>query len=72
MNRMKTNQTIHKMQTYNYQLGISATSETDAEIKVKALAVLARKLKATELQALAKTVANDPVKTALAKKYLGL
>lgn len=58
---------IHK-----YNIQIEANTETEAEQKIKALATLASKLRANELTKLAQVVEKDPVKTALAKKYLGL
>lgn len=51
---------------------IEASSEQEAEKKVKALGVLASKLKTVEVEKLAHIVKNDPVKTAMAKAYLGL
>jgi hypothetical protein len=41
-------------------------------IKIKGLAALSVKLNTKEISALANIVENDPIKTALAKKYLGL
>lgn len=60
------------MNKYNFTLTIEARTETDAEAKVKALTTLAGKLSVAELERLAYVVAHDKVKTALAKKYLGL
>jgi len=60
------------MTTFSYDLSIAATSEKEATTKMKALVVLASKLSAAELDRLAFIVKNDPVKTALAKKYLGV
>lgn len=47
-------------------------SKGDAEKKVSAFMVLASKLTASEMEKLAHVVKNDPVKTALAKKALGV
>lgn len=60
------------MKKYNYDITIEAVNENDADIKMAALTTLAAKLKANELARLANVVKNDPVKTTLAKKYLGL
>jgi hypothetical protein len=60
------------MNKYSYELAISATDEAEAETKIKALSVLASKLSAKELDKLAYVVKNDPVKTAIAKKALGV
>lgn len=51
---------------------IEAQSETEADTKMKALVTLASKLTARELDKLAWVVKNDPGKTALAKKALGV
>ncbi|MBS1773427.1 MAG: hypothetical protein JST82_11265 [Bacteroidetes bacterium] len=58
--------------TYEYNMKIEAKTETEADEKMKALTILASKLNAKELAKLAQVVKHDPVKTALAKKYLGL
>jgi hypothetical protein len=55
-----------------YGLKIEAKTESEAEEKMKALVILAGKLTAKELSKLAHVVKNDPVKTALAKSYLGV
>jgi hypothetical protein len=60
------------MNTYQYDITIEAKTETDAETKMAALTALASKLSAQELSRLAHIVKHDPVKTALAKKYLGV
>lgn len=60
------------MKKYSYELEIAASNEQEAETKMKALIVLASKLSAKELEKLAHVVKNDPVKTALAKKALGV
>lgn len=58
------------MKKFAYELTIEASLEQEADSKMKALAVLATCLTAQELQRLADIVKHDPVKTALAKKYL--
>ncbi|MFA6923609.1 MAG: hypothetical protein WC223_05075 [Bacteroidales bacterium] len=60
------------MKKYNYKITIEASSEKEADIKMNALTVLASKLNERELEKLAWLVKNDPVKTAMAKKYLGV
>ena len=60
------------MKKYHYDLSIEAKSETEADAKMTALTVLASKLSAQELTKLAHIVKTDPVKTNLAKKYLGV
>ena len=60
------------MKKYSYELEIAASNEQEAETKMKAVTVLASKLSAKELEKLAHVVKNDPVKTALAKKALGV
>ncbi len=60
------------MEKFTYELDITASNEKEAETKMKALIVLATKLNAKELDKLAQVVKNDPVKTAIAKRALGL
>ncbi len=60
------------MNKYPFEISIEALSEQEAEAKLQAAAKLIQKLKTNELVRLAEFVRNDPVKTALAKKYLGL
>ena len=60
------------MTTFKYQMQIQATEEKEAESKMRSLSVLASKLSAAELAKLSDIVANDPVKTAMAKKALGI
>lgn len=60
------------MNKFNYSVGIPAATETEATEKVKALTVLATKLTGKELAKLAHTVQHDPVKTKMAKAYLGV
>lgn len=60
------------MNKYTYKITIEAQAETEADSKIKSLTVLAKKLKANELAKLAEVIEKDPVKTKLAKSYLGL
>lgn len=60
------------MTKHSYTIQIEAASEKDAETKMKALTVLASKLTAKELEKLADIIKNDPLKTAMAKKALGV
>ena len=60
------------MATFNYEINIEATNETEADTKMKAATILVKKLKANELAKLAHIVQNDPIKTAMAKKALGV
>lgn len=60
------------MQQYSYDITLATATEAEAETKMKALVVLAKSLTAQELSRLSHIVQNDPVKTALAKKYLGV
>lgn len=60
------------MATFNYEINIEATNEIEADTKMKAVTILVKKLKANELAKLAHIVQNDPIKTAMAKKALGV
>ncbi len=60
------------MKKYNYELEIAASNEKEADVKMEALTILAAKLTAKELEKLAYIVKNDPIKTAMAKKALGV
>jgi hypothetical protein len=60
------------MKKYPYNFNVPANTEAEAEQKLTALAILATHLTGIELQKLAQVVKNDPVKTGLAKSYLGL
>lgn len=60
------------MNKYNYTITITAKTEAEAAEKMRALTVLASKLTSKELAKLAYVVQNDPVKTAMAKAYLGV
>ncbi len=60
------------MKKFHYDISIEAAQETEADAKMTALTTLASKLSQTELTKLAHVIKHDPVKTALAKKYLGV
>jgi hypothetical protein len=60
------------MSKHTFEITIEAASATEAAEKLQAAAILMQKLKANEIKKMADVVKNDPVKTALAKKYLGL
>jgi hypothetical protein len=55
-----------------YKFTLEENSEQEADAKIEALSTLAKKLSVKELSKLAHVVKTDPVKTALAKKYLGV
>lgn len=69
---MEINNNYPKMPKYKYDMAIEATTNSEADIKMKALVTLASKLSSKELDKLAFVVKNDPAKTALAKSYLGV
>lgn len=60
------------MNTYQFTMSIEARSESVANLKMTSLTTLASKLSEKELSKLAHIIKHDPVKTALAKKYLGV
>ena len=60
------------MTKFNYTMTIEAPAKPEADTKMKALATLASRLSAKELDKLAWIVKNDPVKTAIAKQALGV
>lgn len=60
------------MKEYTYDFTIKAGTEAEADTKMKALQVLAGKLKANELAKLASVLQNDPLKVRIAKTALGL
>jgi hypothetical protein len=57
---------------YSFEVSIEAQTQGEAEVKLAAASVLMQKLKAREIAKLADVVKNDPMKTSLAKKALGL
>ncbi len=60
------------MKKYNYEIEIEATTEAEADTKMSAVGTLIKKLTAKELAKLAYIVQNDPIKTAMAKRALGV
>jgi hypothetical protein len=60
------------MNKYSFDISIEASSQDEALVKLKAASVLMQKLKPNEINRLAEVVKNDPLKTAIAKKALGL
>jgi hypothetical protein len=60
------------MNKYSFDISIEASSQDEALVKLKAASVLMQKLKSNEINRLAEVVKNDPLKTAIAKKALGL
>jgi len=57
---------------YTFEINIEAQTQGEAEVKLSAASTLMQKLKAREIAKLADVVKNDPGKTLLAKKALGL
>lgn len=60
------------MKKFHYDITIEAQSGSEADAKMTALTTLASKLSQAELTKLAHVIKHDPVKTSLAKKYLGV
>lgn len=60
------------MKKFSYDLTIEAATEAEADSKMSAIGNLLKKLTTKEFLKLADIVKNDPVKTALAKKALGV
>lgn len=60
------------MNTYNYEVQVEATSKEEAQRKMQAVCDLLKKLNEKELSKLAYIVMNDPIKTTLAKRALGV
>ena len=60
------------MKNYPYEINIEASTEAEADTKMNAAIILIKKLTAKELAKLANIVQNDPVKTAMAKRALGV
>lgn len=55
-----------------YDLSIEANNQKEADAKIAALVVLAAKLNEKQLSKVAEIIKSDPIKTALALKYLGV
>ncbi len=60
------------MVKFSFDITIEAPTQMEAIEKLKAATVLMQRLKVNELKKLAEVVKNDPIKTAFAKKALGL
>lgn len=60
------------MNKYSFEVSIEAHSQGEAEVKLLSASTLMQKLKVREIAKLADVVKNDPMKTSLAKKALGL
>ncbi len=60
------------MKKYQYTITIEAKTESEADARMQALTILASKLSEKELSKLAHVITHDPIKTAMAKKYLGV
>ena len=60
------------MEKYQYEISIEARNDKEADEKMGAISVLASKLTSLELKKLAYIIQHDPIKTAMAKKYLGV
>ena len=60
------------MNTFNYEIDIQATTKEEAQSKIKSVCDLLKKLNEKELSKLAYIVMNDPIKTAFAKRALGV
>lgn len=60
------------MKKYKDDITISAENEKEANAKKIALEKLSTHLSATEINALANVLANDPEKKEIAKQYLGI
>jgi hypothetical protein len=60
------------MTKFSFEVSIEAMTRGEAEVKLAAASTLMQKLRAREIAKLADVVKNDPVKTSLAKKALGL
>jgi hypothetical protein len=59
------------MKKFTSDFSVPANTQAEAETKLKALSILATFLSAKELEKIAHVVKNDPIKTSLAKTYLG-
>lgn len=57
---------------YEYEIQVEAATENEADQKIKSLGVIAKKLTTQELVKLADIIQNDPIRTQLAKKALGV
>lgn len=60
------------MEKFAFNITIEAKSQNEANDKMIAISILVSKLSEKELTKMAHIIKNDPVKTAMAKKYLGV
>ena len=60
------------MEKFKYEFTIEAQDSNEANEKMLAISILASCLSKKELLKMAHIIKHDPVKTALAKKYLGV
>jgi hypothetical protein len=60
------------MNTYKYEVKVEAQTKEEAQIKMQSVCDLLKKLNEKELAKLAYIVMNDPIKTTLAKRALGV
>jgi hypothetical protein len=60
------------MKKFTSDFSVPANTEAEAETKMNALRILATHLTARELEKLAHVIKNDPIKTSMAKAYLGV
>ena len=60
------------MPKFKYETEVEAPIEDEADSKMESAMILLARLSTKELKKLAHIVQNDPVKTALAKKALGV
>jgi hypothetical protein len=60
------------MTTYKFDIQVDATNKEEAQSKMQSVCDLLKKLNEKELSKLAYIVKNDPIKTALAKRALGV
>jgi hypothetical protein len=60
------------MKQFSFTISIAAKEKDDAIAKLTAISALAGNLTLKELAKLAHIVEHDPIKTAMAKSYLGV
>jgi hypothetical protein len=60
------------MKSYPFEISIEDINEADALQRLKAAVTLMKRLKLSEIQKLAHIVEHDPIKTAMAKRALGV
>ena len=60
------------MNNHSFKVSIEANNEAEAFVKLQSAVTLIEKLKTAEIKKLADIVKNDPIKTAIARRALGL